>query len=146
MHARSLCCTLSSMSPHQGGESTPGVGCSPLTCMCAQLCPTLSDPLDYSSSVPGIQYLLIVGCYFLHLGLFRTQGSNPCLLHWQVDSLPQNCPGWDKSYNLLRQHLVGLAGAGNRTLLKETLILSSPPDKVGQLEFAIIQNLKKLKI
>ena len=29
-----------------------------------------------------------VGCHFLLQGLFPTQGSNPCLLHWQVNSLP----------------------------------------------------------
>ena len=28
-----------------------------------------------------------VGCHFLLQGIFLTQGSNPCLLHWQVDSL-----------------------------------------------------------
>ena len=29
-----------------------------------------------------------VGCYFLLQRIFPTQGSNPCLLHWQADSLP----------------------------------------------------------
>ena len=29
-----------------------------------------------------------VGCHCLLQGIFLTQGSNPCLLHWQVDSLP----------------------------------------------------------
>ena len=28
-----------------------------------------------------------VGCHFLLQGIFPIQGSNPCLLHWQVDSL-----------------------------------------------------------
>ena len=28
-----------------------------------------------------------VGCHFLLQGIFVTQGSNPCLLLWQVDSL-----------------------------------------------------------
>ena len=28
-----------------------------------------------------------VGCHFLFQGIFPTQGSNPHLLHWQVDSL-----------------------------------------------------------
>ena len=27
-----------------------------------------------------------MGCHFLLQGSFPTQGSNPCLLHWQVDS------------------------------------------------------------
>ena len=29
-----------------------------------------------------------VGCHFLLLGIFQTQGLNLCLLHWQADSLP----------------------------------------------------------
>ena len=29
-----------------------------------------------------------VGCHFLLLGIFLTQGSNLHILHWQVDSLP----------------------------------------------------------
>ena len=29
-----------------------------------------------------------VDCHCLLQGIFLTQGSNPCLLHWQVDSLP----------------------------------------------------------
>ena len=28
-----------------------------------------------------------VGCHFLLQGIFLTKGSNPCLLHWQADSL-----------------------------------------------------------
>ena len=34
-----------------------------------------------------------VGCHFLLQGIFPTQGSNPCLLHWQVDSLPLSHQG-----------------------------------------------------
>ena len=29
-----------------------------------------------------------MGCHFLLQGFFPTQGLNPCLLHWQADSLP----------------------------------------------------------
>ena len=42
-------------------------------CVCAKLlqsCPTLCDPV-----------------------VFWIQGSNPCLLHWQVGSLPLEPPG-----------------------------------------------------
>ena len=49
------------------------------------------DPVDYSS--PGFLCLwgfpgknAGVGCHFLLQGIFLTQGSNPCLLHWQADS------------------------------------------------------------
>ena len=37
-----------------------------------------------------------MGCHFLLLGIFSTQGLNPhllCLLHWQADSLPLSHPG-----------------------------------------------------
>ena len=33
------------------------------------------------------------GCHFLLQGIFLTQGSNLCLLHWQADSLPLSHPG-----------------------------------------------------
>ena len=66
-------------------------------CMCvwvhAQPCPTLCNPMDC-----GLSMLLCpwdspdkntgAGCHFLLHGIFLTQGSNPCLLHWQADSLP----------------------------------------------------------
>ena len=66
-----------------------------MCCVCsvAQSCPTLCDPMDCSLSVspvhgdcPGKN--TGVGCHFLFQGIFPTQGSNPHLLHWQVDSLP----------------------------------------------------------
>ena len=34
-----------------------------------------------------------VGCHFPLQGIFPTQGSNPCLLHWQADSLPLSHQG-----------------------------------------------------
>ena len=34
-----------------------------------------------------------VGCRILFQGSFLTQGSNPCLLHWQADSLPLSQQG-----------------------------------------------------
>ena len=37
-----------------------------------------------------------VGYYFLLQGIFLTQGLNPCLLHWQVDSSPLVPPGKPK--------------------------------------------------
>ena len=42
-----------------------------------------------SSSVHGISQarILELGCHFLLLGIFLTQGSNWSLLHWQVNSL-----------------------------------------------------------
>ena len=57
-----------------------------------QSCLTLSDlglqptrllsPRDF----PGKHNEL--GSHFLFQGIFSTQGSNSCLLHWQADSLP----------------------------------------------------------
>ena len=37
-----------------------------------------------------------VGCHFLLQGIFPTQGSNLCLLHWQADSLPLSHQGSPK--------------------------------------------------
>ena len=34
-----------------------------------------------------------MGCHFLLQGIFPTQGLNPSLLHWQVDSLPLSHQG-----------------------------------------------------
>ena len=59
-----------------------------------------------------------LGCHFLLYGIFPTQGLNPCLLHWQVDSLPLepsilkpvhftilNKNGASVSLNLILHHL-----------------------------------------
>ena len=50
-----------------------------------QSCPTLCDPRNCSP--PGSSNTGVC-CHFLLQGLFPTQESNPCLLHWQADSLP----------------------------------------------------------
>ena len=45
-------------------------------------------------------------CHFLLQGIFPTQGLNPCLQHWQVDSLPLVPPGKTKNthINLYSHH------------------------------------------
>ena len=79
-------------------------------CVCPTLCnpmdPTLCDPMDCSS--PGSFYSwnfpgknTAAGCHFLLQGISQTQGSNLCLLQWQVDALPLAPPG-KFSRNLLR--------------------------------------------
>ena len=47
-------------------------------------CITYQAPLstDFPGNNPG------VGCHFLLQGIFPSQRSNPCFLHWQADSLP----------------------------------------------------------
>ena len=57
-----------------------------------QLCPTLCNPMDCSppgSSVHGDSPGKNTGvvCHALLYGIFPTQRSNPCLLHWQAGSL-----------------------------------------------------------
>ena len=66
-----------------------GCGC----CLVTQLYPTLCDLTRLSSlwNTPGKD--TGVGCHFLLQGIFPTQGSNPGLLHRQVDSLPLSHPG-----------------------------------------------------
>ena len=47
----------------------------------------LPCPWDFPGKNTG------VGCHFLLQGIFPTQGWNPHLLHWQVDSLPLSHQG-----------------------------------------------------
>jgi len=64
-------------------------------CACVKLlqsCPTLCNPVDCSlagSSVHGILQARILEWVAISSsrGIFPTQGSNPHLLHWQMDSL-----------------------------------------------------------
>ena len=60
--------------------------------ICAQSCPTLCDPMDWSPPV-GCPHDFAcknteVSCHFLLQGIFPTQELNLCLLRWQADSLP----------------------------------------------------------
>ena len=60
-------------------------------CSVTQSCPTLCSLMDCSlprSSVHGIFQARMLGCHFLLQGIFLAWRSNPCLLHWQEDSLP----------------------------------------------------------
>ena len=43
------------------------------------------DPLVGSWDSPGKNIGVV--CHFLLQGIFPTQGLNPCLFHWQADSL-----------------------------------------------------------
>ena len=61
-------------------------------CLIAQSCPPLFDPMDCSPPGSYVHGIFPgknrgVGCHFLLPEIFPTQGSNWCLLHWQVDSL-----------------------------------------------------------
>ena len=67
-------------------------------------CLTLCNPTNYSP--PGCPWdspgkNTGVGCHFLLQGVFPTQESNPCLLHWQADSLPRNHQGSPDSKNIM---------------------------------------------
>ena len=62
-------------------------------CVCvrvrAQYCPYLCDPQTVAHQALSMGFSRQeygVGCHFLFLGIFPTQGSNLHLLHWQVDS------------------------------------------------------------
>ena len=62
-------------------------------CSVTKSCLTLCDPMDCSqtgSSVHGVfpSKITGMGCHFLLWGILLIWGSNPCLLHWQEDSLP----------------------------------------------------------
>ena len=60
-------------------------------CLVAKLCLTFVTPWTIAHQAPV--YVPSgkntgVGCHFVFQGIFPTQGLNPCLLHWQGDSLP----------------------------------------------------------
>ena len=62
-------------------------------CLVTNLCPTLCDPMDCTlpgSTVQGISQARILewAAIFFCRGIFPIQGSNLCLLHWQMDYLP----------------------------------------------------------
>ena len=69
-----------------GGRVKVQVWGAPSACVCAeslQSYPALGDPKDCSppgSSVCGVLQARILGCHVLLRGIFRTQGSNLCLL------------------------------------------------------------------
>ena len=53
-----------------------------------------------------------VGCHFLLQGIFPTQGSNPSLLHWQVNFLPLRHQGSHAVYKTLLIFFFNLAMLG----------------------------------
>ena len=73
----------------------------PVPCVLAELlqsCLTFCSPMDHSlpgSSVHGILQARIPEWVAMSSsrGIFRTQGLNPCLLHWQPGSLSLVPPG-----------------------------------------------------
>ena len=55
--------------------------------------PTLCNPMDYSSPAFSVHVIsqariLDLVAISFHRGYSQTQGLNPCLQHWRVDSLP----------------------------------------------------------
>ena len=86
-------------------------------CLVAKSCMTLLQPhglwptrllcpWDFPGKNTG------VGCHFLLQGIFLTQGSNPGVLHWQVDSLPLSHLGSPclvtKDTQTVQSHQVGV--------------------------------------
>ena len=58
-----------------------------------QSCPALCDPIDCSPPESMGFSRQEEGCHSLLQGIFPNQGLNPCLLHWQADSLTVKPPG-----------------------------------------------------
>ena len=71
-----------------------------------------------------------VGCHFLLQGIFPTQGSNPCLLHWQAYSLPLS-------------HLVFIYHSGNPRAFKNYATSIRPlPYKWNNKAWSIVHLLQ----
>ena len=110
--------------------------CCSITQSCLTLRPHGLQPtrILYPQDFPGKH--ATVHCLFLLQGSFPTQGSNPCLMHWQTDSLPlchQESPSkqqsgiashwseWPTSRNLPMINVVVLGRKGHSpTLLMGT--------------------------
>ena len=97
-------------------------------CLCSvtlDMCDSFADPrtvahqAPLSMDFPGRN--TGVDCHFLLQGIFLTQGSYLCFLHWQVDSLPLSHQG---SPQLITYLSCILLSSGN-TKIKEALSLSS---------------------
>ena len=88
-------------------------------------------PWDFSGKNTG------VGCHFILQGIFLIQGPNPCLLHWQADSLPlnhQRSPLSSMSFNkCIMACVLHFSIIQNFTILKkkkkstELYLFNSPP-------------------
>ena len=75
-----------------------------LSCVSCSVCLTLCDPTDCSppgSFIHGVFQAKKtgVGYHFLLPGIVPTQGWNPHLLHWQVDSLLLSHQGKPLTFN-----------------------------------------------
>ena len=55
-----------------------------------------------------------VGCHAILQGIYLTQGSNPCLLHWQADSLPLSHQG--SPYGGIEMDIIPLQGEHSKLL------------------------------
>ena len=76
-----------------------------------------------------------VGCHFLLQGIFLTQGSDLCLLHWQVNSLPLSLLGSPSDALLMARMRISLLP--QRLDPQNTIAPSHPGrDPVGQLQTA----------
>ena len=81
--------------------------CSGFSCFGAQAlgqrrfsgCGTWTQQLWLLGSITQAQKLWCMGCSSMARGIFSDQGSNLCLLHWQVDSLPLSHQGSTPSAN-----------------------------------------------
>ena len=88
--------------------------CSPMDCN-----PPDSSPWDFPGNNTG------VGFHSLLQGIFPTQGSNPHLLHWEADSLPQSYLGSPLKINVMKRskqrgiYLVVLSGKALEEIILE---------------------------
>ena len=90
-------------------------------CACVCVCVLSHSVIPNSLQLPGLYPSMLlcprdfpgkntgVGCHFFLPRIFPTQGSNPCLLHWQADSLPLIHQGSqrvkDDAINLVFHHV-----------------------------------------
>ena len=97
-------------------------------CLVAKSCSTVCDPIDGRLlcpwDFPGKN--TVVGSHSLLQEILLTQGSNSCLLHWQVDSLPlsyQGSPSLFDFGDILRETLAKVVPGNEHATQEEWAIL-----------------------
>ena len=98
------------------------------------------NPMDYSSPLSPWNFSgknTGMGCHFLLQGIFLTQGSNPCLLNWQADSLSLSNQGSPASSMLGFVYISCLKNTARADQEEGTLSLSACCFPCGHLWFRV---------
>ena len=79
-------------------------------------------------------------CCSVAYGIFPDQGSNPCLLHWQADSLPQGSPSCPflTCESFLRNFTAGFLGLTDQYCITYLFVNQSPSKGINQHDWLLL--------